>query len=438
MNLKFFVVLLVLALACNTTVLQAKLVSKSSKKMPSWIGMTTEDKSKFYFSGSSTQDTFEKAKKLAVSDALTQIAESLDLTMSVNTKRLITETSVSLEDSSSSKSRDVKILNATIKDVYFEEYEDNGSHTYTVHVLMQYDKKDYQKEKDRLAKEYEGFKQNVANRYTKAKQLIQTNNCREALPELFESLKIICNYGVSRNLESEILSTINQLLSYIDIQDSYSSSDKLSGVQAKFKISFSATQELCKNFSFTVNTLSNFSIDKVLTNDAGEIDYQFKKVAFLKKSNYKLDLDIKTTYNLDENFINAYTFKEVSKELNFLGNKKRILVNISSNKSNEELENLVKSNLIQNGFVTAAKDNDFILRANVSIIETTKSTIKDSSGSYAPLYIANATVTAELSSYDDKTQINSTSFEERGFGKTESKAYSDLLQKISSSITNNL
>jgi len=195
---------------------------------------------------------------------------------------------------------------------------------------------------------------------------------------------------------------------------------------------------LCKNFSFTVNTLSNFSIDKVLTNDAGEIEYQFKKVAFLKKSNYKLDLDIKTTYNLDENFINAYTFKEVSKELNFLGNKKRILVNISSNKSNEELENLVKSNLIQNGFVTATKDNDFILRANVSIIETTKSTIKDSSGSYAPLYIANATVTAELSSYDDKTQINSTSFEERGFGKTESKAYSDLLQKISSSITNNL
>lgn len=438
MNFKTISFLLIVFLACNTTVLQAKLVNKSSKKMPSWIGMTSEDKSKMYFSGSSTQDTFEKAKKFAVSDALTQIAESLDLTMSVNTTRLITETGVSLEDESSSKSRDVRILNATIKDIYFEEYEENGVHSYNVHVLMQYNKKDYQKEKDRLAKEYEGFKQNIANRYTKAKQLIQTNNCREALPELFESLKIIYNYGVSRNLESEILSVINQLLSYIDIRDSYSSSDKLSGIQAKFTVYFSNTKELCKNFSFIVNTLNNFSIDAVSTNDNGEIQYQFKKVAFLKKSNYKLDLDIKTTYNLDENFIKAYSFKEISKDLNFLGNKRRIIINISSNKSNAELENIIKSNLIQNGFIVVTKDNDFILNTNISIVETTKSAIKDSSGSYSSLYITNANVTAELLSADDKIQINGTSFEERGFGKTESKSYSDLLQKISSSLMNNL
>ncbi|MFA6614012.1 MAG: hypothetical protein WCS83_04440 [Endomicrobiia bacterium] len=437
MNFKFFAVLLVLVLACNTSVLQAKLVNKSSKKMPAWIGMTTEDKSKMYFSGSSTQDTFEKAKKLAVSDALTQIAESLDLVMSVNTTRLITETAVSLEDETSSKSRDVRVLNTKIKDIYFEEHENGGKQSYNVHVLMQYDKKEYQKEKDRLAKEYEGFKQNIANRCTKAKQLIQTNNCQNALPELFEALKIIYTYGVSRTLESEIISNINQLLSYIEIKDSYVSSDRLSGVQAKFNILFSNTKEQCKNFAFIVKTLNNFSIDTVSSNDLGEIQYQFKKVSFLKKSNYKLDLDIKTTYNLDDSFLNAYTFKETSKELNFLGNKRRVLLNISTNKSNSELENLIQSNLVQNGFVVVNKDNDFTVNINVNIVETTKSTIKDVYSSDTALYISNANVTADLLS-NDTTQINSVSFEERGFGKTENKSYSDLLQKISTSITNNL
>jgi len=437
MKFKFFAVLLIFVLACNTSVLQAKLINKSSKKMPAWIGINTEDKNKMYFSGSSTQDTFEKAKKLAVSDALTQIAESLDLTMSVNTTRLITETAVSLEDETSSTSRDVRVLNTKIKDIYFEEYENDGKQSYNVHILMQYDKKEYQKEKDRLAKEYEGFKQNIANRYTKAKQLIQTNNYQNALPELFESLKIIYTYGVSRTLESEIISTINQLLSSIEIQELYTSSDRLSGVQAKFNILFSNTKEQCKNFAFIVKTLNNFSIDTVYSNDMGEIQYQFKKVSFLKKSNYKLDLDIKTIYNLNENFLKSYTFKEVSTELNFLGNKRRVLLNISTNKSNPELENFIKSNLVQNGFVVVNKDNDFIVNVNISILETTKSSIKDAYSSDTTLYISNANVTAELLS-KDKTQINSVSFEEKGFGKTENKSYSDLLQKISTSIINNL
>lgn len=440
MNFKFSVVIFILlSLACSTQILHAKLVERSSKKIPNWIGITTEDKNKLYFSGSSTQDTFEKAKKIAVSDALTQIAESLDLTMSVNTSRIINNTEVYLQDQTSSKTTDVRILDTRIKDIYFEKYENEAKQSYNVHVRMEYSKKDYQKEKERLAKEYEGFKQNVINRSVKANTLIQSGNYQDALAELFEALKTIYTYGVLRSRESEILSNINKILASVDFQDSFVWSQNQSGITANIDVSFSNTKEKCKKFAFVLNTLNNFSIDTVYTNDSGIIEYQFKKVSFLKKSNYKLDFDIRKTYAMDNDFFKSYAFKEISHELNFLGNKRRVFLNLSADKSTHaDISNLIKSSLVQNGFTTSDKDSNFILNVTVVSGQTVQNTIRDPLSADTQLYISNADVTAELLSSEDKTQINRISFEERGFGKTKEKSHSDLLQKIASSITNTL
>ena len=113
----------VLSLACNISVLQAKLIEKSSKKTPDWIGKNFEDKKKLYFSGASTQSSFDKARQLAINDALTQVTQSLDLTMSVNTQHIISDTGIFLDEKTKTKTRAVRLLDTKIKDIYYERYK---------------------------------------------------------------------------------------------------------------------------------------------------------------------------------------------------------------------------------------------------------------------------------------------------------------------------
>lgn len=441
-KIKFATILLiVLSLACNVSLLQAKLIEKSSRKMPSWVGKNIEEKKILYFSGSSTQDTFDKARQFAINDALTQVVQSLDLTMSVNTNRIISDTGIYLDERTKSKTREVRLLNTKLKDIYFEKYVETGKYFFTVHVLVEYNKKEYEQEKARLAKEYELLKQNLANRYTKAKQLINSKLFLQALPELIESLKVIYTYGINQTLEPEILSQINEILSDISFKNSFSSNSNHSGITADILVYINQSKELCKNFSFVVKTLNNFSIENVSTNDEGKINYSFNKVSYLKKSNYKLELDLKKTFNfnIDEDFIKKYTFKTVSNELNFLGENKRIKLNIScSDKKEENLIKILTTSLVQNGFVVVKKDADYILDLKFNFIETTKTELKKMQSMDTELFISKATIIAELISCDNQSQINSISNEEKGFGKTISQSYFDLLQKVSNSLTNSL
>ena len=256
-----------MSLACNVSSLQAKLVDKSSKKMPSWIGQNSEDKNKLYFSGSSTQETFDKARQFAINDALTQVIQSLDLTMSVNTNRIISDTGIYLDEKTKSKTRDVKLLDTKLKDIYFEKYENSGKISYTIHALIEYNKKDYEEEKARLKKEYDTLKQNLVNRYTKAKHLTDNNLLYQALPELIESLKIIYNYGINQTLESEILAHINDILGYISFKNSFSSTQNHSGIKSDILAYYSKTNEACKKYTFAVKTIDNFLIETIYGND---------------------------------------------------------------------------------------------------------------------------------------------------------------------------
>lgn len=439
-KIKFATILLiVLSLACNVSLLQAKLIEKSSKKMPAWVGKNIEEKKSFYFSGSSTQDTFDKARQFAINDALTQVVQSLDLTMSINTNRIISDTGIFLDERTKSKTREVRLLNTKLKDIYFEKYEETGKFFFTVHVLVEYNKKEYEQEKARLAKEYELLKQNLVNRYTKAKQLINSKLFLQALPELIESLKVIYTYGINQTLEPEILSKINNILNDISFKNSFSSNSNHSGINAEILVYINQSKELCKNFSFAVKTLNNFSIENVSTNDEGKINYSFNKVSYLKKSNYKLELDLRKTFNIDEDFIKKYTFKTVSNELDFLGENKRIKLNIScSDKKEENLIKILTTSLVQNGFVVVKKDADYILDLKFNFIETTKTELKKMQSMDTELFISKANIIAELISCENQIQINSISSEEKGFGKTINQSYFDLLQKVSTSITNSL
>ena len=436
---KFITVFLViLSLACNISVLQAKLVERSSRKMPKWVGMNSEDKKKLYFSGSATQDTFDKARILAVNDALTQVTQSLDLTMSVNTNRIISETGSFLEDRTRSSSREVRLLDTKIKDIYFEKYEENGKYSYTVHALVQYNKKDYEQEKQRLEKEYEQLKQNLANKYTKAQNLIDNKQFALALPELIESLQIIYIYGINRPLENEIVSKINDILDDITFENTFTLTENHSGIKANIIAYFNTTREVCSKYVFTVKTLNNFSIENISANAGGEIDYSFNKVSYLKKSNYKLDLDLQTTFNLDDDFIETYSFRPVSDELNFLGNNKKIVLNISSNKNKDELVKILSTALIQNGFVVVKSGSDYTLNLKFSFVETAKTELKQLQSLDTVLFISKANIVADLESSKEKTQINSVLGEEKGFGKTENQSYFDLLQKVATSLINSL
>ena len=96
--------------------------------------------------------------------------------MSVNTQHIISDTGIFLDEKTKTKTRAVSLLDTKIKDIYYEKYEENGKYHYSVHALVEYNKKDYDEEKARLANEYAQLKQKVVNRYTKAKQLIGDNN----------------------------------------------------------------------------------------------------------------------------------------------------------------------------------------------------------------------------------------------------------------------
>lgn len=431
--------LIILSLACNVSLLQAKLVDKSSKKMPSWIGQNSEDKKKLYFSGASTQETFDKARQFAINDALTQVIQSLDLTMSVNTNRIISDTGIYLDEKTKSKTRDVKLLDTKLKDIYFEKYENSGKISYTVHALIEYKKKDYEEEKARLQKEYEELKQNLANRYTKAKQLLNDNLLYQALPELIESLKIIYTYGINQTLESEIVAHINDVLGYISFKNSFGLTQNHSGIKSDILVYYSKTNEICQKYSFIVKTANNFSIETIYSNNEGKLDYSFNKVSYLKKSNYKLEFDLQTTFNLDEDFYKNYLFRTVSDELNFLGDKKKIVLNVVANKNKDDLIKVITADLVQNGFVVVKKDGaDYILDVDFDFIDSTTTDLRSMQSLDTTLFISNANVVAELLLYNTQTQINSFSSQEKGFGKTKAKSYYDLIQKVSASIINSL
>ncbi len=432
------ILFVVLSLACNISVLQAKLIEKSSKKMPSWIGKNFEEKKKLFFSGSSTQSVFDKARQSAINDALTQVTKSLDLTMSINTQHIISDTGIFLDERTKTKTREVRLLDTKLKDIYFEKYEDKGKYYYTVHALVEYNKKDYEEEKARLAKEYEQLRQNVANRYTKAKQLISNNYFLQALPELFEALEIIYIYGVHQALEPEITSIIDDILEDISFKNTFSLTENHSGIKADIVAYFNKTKEVCSKYCFTVKSLNNFSIESITADEEGKIDYSFNKVSYLKKSNYKLDLNLQKTFNLDEDFIKNYSFRKVSDELNFLGNNKKIALNISSNKNKNELTKILSTSLIQNGFVVVTNNSDYILNLKFNFVEIAKTELKRLQSDDTLLFISKANIIADLVSADEKNQINSISAEEKGFGKTENQSYFDLLQKVSTVIVNSL
>lgn len=432
------ILLIVLGLACNVSLLQAKLIEKSSKKTPDWIGKNFEDKKKLYFSGSSTQSAFDKARQLAINDALTQVTQSLDLTMSVNTQHIISDTGIFLDERTKTKTRAVRLLDTKIKDIYYEKYEENGKYHYSVHALVEYNKKDYEEEKARLAAEYAKLKQNVANRYTKAKQLINTNNVLQALPELFEALKIIYIYGINQTLEQEIVALINDILDDISFKNSFDISDNHSGIKADILAYSDKTKEICSKYIFTLKSLNGFSIETISANEEGKIDYSFNKVSYLKKSNYKLDLDLQSTFNLDEDFVKNYSFRTVSDDLNFLGNKKKISLSISSNKNKGELIKILSTSLVQNGFVVVNDNADYVLNLNFNFVEISKTELKKLQSADSVLFISKANIVADLVSSSNNTQINSISTETRGFGKTENQSYFDLLQKVSNSIINSL
>nr|MCR4662878.1 hypothetical protein [Endomicrobiaceae bacterium] len=159
---------------------------------------------------------------------------------------------------------------------------------------------------------------------------------------------------------------------------------------------------------------------------------------YLKKSNYKLDLDLQTTFNLDEDFYNNYSFKNISDDLNFLGDKKKISLNVTANKNKDELIKVISTSLIQNGFVIVKNKSDYILDLNFNFVETAKTELKKLQSADTLLFISKANIIAELISVESETQINSISSEEKGFGKTENQSYFDLLHKISTSVINSL
>ena len=432
-KLKFVTILfIVLSLACNVSLLQAKLIEKSSRKTPDWIGKNFEDKKNLYFSGSSTQSVFDKARQLAIGDALTQVTQSLDLTMSVNTQHIISDTGIFLDERTKTKTREVRLLDTKIKDIYYEKYEENGKYFYIVHALVGYNKKDYEEEKARLANEYAQLRQTVANKCTKAKQLINTNNMLQALPELMESLKIIYIYGVNQTMEHEIVSVINDILDDICFKNSFSIAEDHSGIKTKILAYCDKTNEICSKYVFTLKSLNGFSIETVSANESGEIDYSFNKVSYLKKSNYKLELDLESTFNLDEDFFKNYSFRIVSDDLNFLGDKRKISLNVSANKNKEELIKILSTSLIQNGFVIVKNKADYILNLNFN------TEIKKLQSEDTLLFISKANIIAELISAENDTQINSISNEAKGFGKTEKQSFFDLFQKVSTIVINSL
>lgn len=131
------------------------LIYSSSIRAPSWITDIPEERSYFYFVGSSGDSgSFDEGKKASLNDALSQVVGMIGLKVTSSStieERYFAEqytTTISSELYSEGRAQ---LQDAELQEIYYEQHRrPDGSEFYRVWVLVKYSKEEIRREQERL------------------------------------------------------------------------------------------------------------------------------------------------------------------------------------------------------------------------------------------------------------------------------------------------
>ncbi|MBI5410289.1 MAG: hypothetical protein HZA14_13080 [Nitrospirae bacterium] len=114
--------------------------------IPKWVTKAPEDKEYLYFVGIKTDAlALEDGKRLAINQAVTELVEHFEIRLKSRYYEKKTEIETTLLDEIESKSTDVRVRGALLKDWYFEKPERG----FDVYVLVRYPRAELEMERQR-------------------------------------------------------------------------------------------------------------------------------------------------------------------------------------------------------------------------------------------------------------------------------------------------
>ena len=131
------------------------LIQTSSAQAPSWITDIPEEKSYYYFVGTSVDsESFDAGKKSALNDALSQVVGMIGLKVSSSStieERYFAEQYTTIISAELYAEGRAKLQDAEIREVYYERHRrKDGSEFFRVWALLKYSKNEIKKEQERL------------------------------------------------------------------------------------------------------------------------------------------------------------------------------------------------------------------------------------------------------------------------------------------------
>jgi hypothetical protein len=161
-------------------------VYSSEKKFPKWTTDIPEEKDYYYFMGTSSDAaTFDKGKKEALNDSLSQVVSTIGITV---TSTLTVEEQYYADEYTTNISAEIlsegraKLLDAELKEIYFEQYErSDGTTFFRVWTLLKYSKREIEKEQERLRQILEEKYGEVLSLEAKASGHLKNDRISEAI-----------------------------------------------------------------------------------------------------------------------------------------------------------------------------------------------------------------------------------------------------------------
>ncbi|KPJ89054.1 MAG: hypothetical protein AMS17_03330 [Spirochaetes bacterium DG_61] len=135
--------------------LKTGLIQASSSKTPSWITDIPEEKSYYYFVGTSVDsESYDAGKKSALNDALSQVVGMIGLKVSSSStieERYFAEQYTTIISAELYSEGRAKLQDAEIREIYYEQHRrKDGSEFVRVWALLKYSKSEIKKEQERL------------------------------------------------------------------------------------------------------------------------------------------------------------------------------------------------------------------------------------------------------------------------------------------------
>jgi len=171
------------------------LVEASQKKVPSWITEIPEDEDYYYYVGTSKDvSSFDKGKKSALADALSQVVATIGIKVTtsstVEEKYFAEQYETTLQSELFTEGR-AKLQDAELKEIYYEKYEGpDGSAFFRVWVLVKYGKEDIRREQARL-------EEILKLKYSEVKGLEEKARQQEKNGELFKAVDSYINASIA-------------------------------------------------------------------------------------------------------------------------------------------------------------------------------------------------------------------------------------------------